>query len=283
MNILSIVKPQLIGKKIKVTDLAAKNYTVEYIRRNADYIDWKVISEHTSIDIISKLANDFHDDLDWKKISYRRLTEEFITKNEKFIAWSTLNTGPHFLEFSDNFFTTFNHKIKWVQVSCIKYLSEEFIDKYKDQLGWSFITTEQKLSECFIRRNFNTITDKKLWPEISRNQKLSEYFMDTFAHFLHWKSISKFQELSKPFIMRHLTDLRLCTVILGQLLRKDDVIEIVQTPQFEFQLREGLLIKDPEWLQFEKYLGASGEFIQKDYIEKMYRLLIKESIITSRK
>lgn len=261
---------------IKVTDLTAKKYTVEYIRRNADYIDWKVISEHTPIDVISTLVNDFHDDLDWHKISRRRLYEEFIYKSEKYIEWNVLNTGTYFQEFSNQFFIDFKDKIKWGMLSFSQYLSDNFIDKHRDDLIWKHLAANQKMSDSLLQRNINKIIENKLWPEISRNQKLSEHFMDTFAHFLHWKSISKFQKLSKPFIMKHLTDLRLCTVILGQPLRKDDVIEIVQTPQFEFQLREGLLIKDPEWLQFEKYLGASAEFIQKDYIEKMYNLLIKE-------
>lgn len=44
----------------------------------ADFLDWKYISEYTSLEVIAKLVKNFSDDINWNIICKRDLTKEFI-------------------------------------------------------------------------------------------------------------------------------------------------------------------------------------------------------------
>ena len=72
----------------------------------------------------------------------------------------------------------------WKYISEFEQLSEEFMEKYQDNLWWDAISCQQKLSEPFMIK----FQDKINWRWISSFQVLSEDFMrpdpSTISHFV---------------------------------------------------------------------------------------------------
>lgn len=261
---------------ITVNDMTARKYTEKHIRKNADYIDWKHVSEHTPLDVLINLIEDFNSEFDWTKISSRRLYEEFIYKSEKYIDWSVLNTGTHFQEFSDQFFIDFKDKIKWGMLSFVQYLSDKFIEKHKDNLIWKHLAANQKMSDSLLRRNINKINENNLWSAISRNQELTECFLDDFSDFVDWKAISIYNDnLSVSSIRKHIKKLNLIYVLIYVPLKSDAISEIIYSPEFEFQIKEGVIKKDNVYINFAKHIDGSGRVIEKDQISEITKMINK--------
>jgi len=73
----------------------------------------------------------------------------------------------------------------WKKISQVKYLSYDFIKKYKDCVDWKTISKYQKLDEDFMREFQNYID----WDVISTHQKLSENFICEFKSFVNWNEV----------------------------------------------------------------------------------------------
>ena len=92
-----------------------------------------------------------------------------------------------------NFFEKgYNKKIndfyyEWNEISEFKYLTEAFIDKYKDEVDWYLISYCQNLSEKFIEK----YQKKVKWFYISKYQKLSGDFINKFKDKITFTHISK--------------------------------------------------------------------------------------------
>ena len=77
----------------------------------------------------------------------------------------------------------------WKKISLHEYLSEEFMNYYKDKLNWEIISEYQRLSESFIEK-YKDYVD---WYWISSTQKLSELFIVKFPNLINcinWDCIS---------------------------------------------------------------------------------------------
>src|SRR5574344_622763 len=101
-------------------------------------------------------------------------------------------------DFVFSFFDYFKDEIDWVQLSQYKYLSEEFIAAFKNELDWNCISNCQSeiLSEDFIDKykkylNYSYVCSKK---------QLSEDFIRNHSEDIDWHTISIYQNLSKDFI-----------------------------------------------------------------------------------
>ena len=82
-------------------------------------------------------------------------------------------------------------------------LSEEFMNKYADKLGWFLILTNQNLSESFLKNHINEISKNKYWHLVSRLE-LSEEFIDEHQDLLDWDQLAIFQHnLSEEFLEKH--------------------------------------------------------------------------------
>jgi len=79
-------------------------------------------------------------------------------------------------------------------------MKQEYLDMFgvekEEDINWNYISSDQKLSEEFIRE----FKDKVYWYSISRYQKLSEEFIREFKDKVNWYSISRYQKLSEEFI-----------------------------------------------------------------------------------
>lgn len=70
------------------------SFTEQYIRENADSLDWRSISKYVSVEILTRLVLDYPDDIVWAPISIRILPDNFkskfsdkLAKPESFEAW----------------------------------------------------------------------------------------------------------------------------------------------------------------------------------------------------
>ena len=97
---------------------------------------------------------------------------------------------------SEDFIREFKDDVSWYQISMYQRLSEDFIREFADRGNWVFISKHQHLSENFIRE----FKDDVRWYLISMYQRLSEEFIREFKDKVDWVWISECQHLSKEFI-----------------------------------------------------------------------------------
>jgi len=123
--------------------------------------------------------------IDEVDMSVRNLFLGWLCKNElgnrELIAWIKSKTFEHEKDFkalskkklSEDFIREFEDKVNWYRISKYQVLSESFIREFEDRVNWKEISEYQVLSESFIRE----FEDRVNWERISKYQKLSENFI----------------------------------------------------------------------------------------------------------
>jgi len=122
----------------------------------------------------------------WKTIDKKDIN---FSENE----WEKIS---YYKYLSEEFIREFQDEVDWSRISIHQTLSEEFIREFQDEVDWEKISYYKYLSEEFIRE----FKDKVNWFNISYNQTLSETFIREFKDNLNWGYISKYQILSSRFI-----------------------------------------------------------------------------------
>jgi len=107
----------------------------------------------------------------------------------------------------------------WDYISSDNKLSEGFMKEFQYKINWEWISCNQKLSENFIIE----FQDKVDWFWISGEQKLSEDFIREFKDKVDWCWISLFQELSNKFIRKNILKLN-----KEYLLRNENISEEIK-------------------------------------------------------
>ena len=97
---------------------------------------------------------------------------------------------------TEDFIREFADEVKWGYISAKQHLSEEFIREFADEVDWVGISLCQRLSEDFIREFKNEVG----WYCVSKYQRLSEDFIREFKDWVYWDAISYYQRLSEDFI-----------------------------------------------------------------------------------
>ena len=124
-------------------------------------------------------------------IDNKKILFKFIQTNKN-VDWYSISYD---YKLSENFIQKFQNEINWYFISACQELSENFIREFQNKVIWDCISRNQKLSESFIRK----FQDKVDWYKISRYQKLSENFIREFRNKVDWVNISIYQKLSKNF------------------------------------------------------------------------------------
>ena len=119
--------------------------------------------------------------------------DKFIRKN---INYYFLYNYPELISLFKNSKKINLDQVNWYKISSNQKLSESFIREFKDKVEWSCISKYQKLSESFIIE----FRHKVNWYYISEYQKLSESFIREFKDKVTWMYISLYQKLSEEFI-----------------------------------------------------------------------------------
>lgn len=184
----------------KKLNVEYKTLTEEFIRKNADRLNWSTICKVSPVKAIQNLVNDYSDEINWNIISTRILPESFIREHESKLSWMLLMRNSIVdIEHSKQFFVDFGNKINWEFIVRGKFLTEEFIEKHQENLDWLKIVEYQRLSEKFIRKHLDKLDFKAL----AKYQILSQKFITEFSDVLPWYLISENQKLSKTFIKKN--------------------------------------------------------------------------------
>jgi len=87
------------------------------------------------------------------------------------------------------------HEVKylgWKYVCQFYNLSEEFIEKYIDNVNWYYISRYQDLSEEFIEKHI-----KNLWVFFAQYQKLSLNFLLKHRRIIYWDLVKENKNISR--------------------------------------------------------------------------------------
>jgi len=109
------------------------------------------------------------------------------------------------------------NKINFSYICVAEYLSEDFIEHFKEKIKWDHIGTHQQLSEEFIRKYQNRLN----WHSISWDQELSESFILEFQEKIKWRYLSFRQKLSCEFIENNLYRLNIDKIVESQALTNE--------------------------------------------------------------
>lgn len=242
-----------------------KSFSDDFFREYQDKIRWESLSHE--ININSKILKEFCDKVDWIKIIYNNKLKEdviefYITHilvdrhyNESYIIplISHQSLSVEFLDKYWNVFKPFANLIsKWQK------LTEEFIERHKDELDWDHISSYQDLSEQFMREHESYIN----WNIIHQTRSLSRAFvMEIYNEFFN--NISYTNEcnykLTQTFIERYYDVFKWDWVVISRYVDLNSV--------FILKYKDKLHLDDIA--KFQKYLGE--EFVEthlKNYISE---------------
>lgn len=111
---------------------------------------------------------------------------------DQLLRWPNIYVTEGFAEAHAASFTPGN----WTTVVRYAQLSESFILRHAEQLGWAEISQSQRLSEAFLTVH----ADRVDWARASRAQRLSEDFLKAHAEYVDWSAVAQSQVLSEAFI-----------------------------------------------------------------------------------
>ena len=215
------VDDNLVGiDKILIKQKVSANFLDQYQERILNYECLKKInredifcSENFIIDNIDEISNAFYTveirpflNKHNKILSDKAVDKIFDYFEHNAFSYSVLRItkkAEEFLEQHRDYMEKNNSKM-WFDISRNNLLSEEFIDKYKDDLDIKeILETKPNLSEDFIENNIEDYGNWSSWFNICQNSKLSEDFMEKHKNNIHWSVVSSHQTLSEDFMLRN--------------------------------------------------------------------------------
>jgi hypothetical protein len=154
-------------------------------------------------------------------------------------------------------------QIDWEEISKYRFLSEIFLDTYRDELDWSLVSEHQQLSETFMDKyhellDWDKIITHQILSEsfienygghnralVACYQKLSETFLDTYIDYLSWGNEiynkKTFSQLSLDFLRKNID--RVPVEKLFSIYSYDHI------PQ---EIKNELISQSNRWLQLRK-------------------------------
>ena len=87
----------------------------------------------------------------------------------------------------------------WKTLSYVGKLPAYFIDKFSDELDWTFLVMYQEIPEALLDK----YKDKLNWKKVCIHQKMSEDFMIEHEELMHWKEVWYCQEFSDEFYEKY--------------------------------------------------------------------------------
>lgn len=140
---------------------------------------WKEVSNNSNI--TSKFMRKYELYLDWYVLSSNpEIPEDLILKYESKVDWSIIWRTKKFSdETLTDIVTNYMHvcNFNWTLISTFQTLSEEFIDKYKDNVDWCAVSEYQNMSYKFLRQHKDLIVLEKLL----RNHVIDKSIIDNFV------------------------------------------------------------------------------------------------------
>lgn len=182
------LKPLCKKNKIKNYSKMKKKELVDVLYNNYMELYKNKVSIETRDDIFKNVYNIFNDILnDEIKLMYKLEMRE-----NKYINSYNI----------EDIIADEDGEVMWYLVSLNLHLTEETIEKYKDELWWDEICrTYKSISIDFIEK-YKDYTYME-WREISLNHNLSEDIIDKYKDELYWWELSKNPYLSLRMIEKY--------------------------------------------------------------------------------
>jgi len=116
-----------------------------FFKKNSDMLFWSVISSRK--DLTYEFIDHFQEDLVWIDICKNRHDLEFFKRYSNRIPWdSVILQEKKFLEDPDNI-RFFADRIDFKNLSNSKYLTEELIEEFEDELYHKYLASNTHLSD----------------------------------------------------------------------------------------------------------------------------------------
>jgi len=258
----------------------------EFIDNNQDKLNW------TNLSVWQKLSEEFiekHIDLiNWEEISInQKLSEGFIKKHYK-----NLDIGLIIL-YQDIDEKLINKYIKDSNKNIIgslignKILTEEFMEKHKDDLDWYQVSITQNLSEEFIIKYMEYFSYKT----ISIYQKLSEEFIEKYIDELDIDLLSLNQDLSERFIEKNISKINFKKYSLNKYLNLkyfdrldkkmllDNILDMEFDDKKNTELYEKLILWDEYYFTLIPEQNRKLSLMKDVENENLFNNLIKNNLI----
>lgn len=136
---------------------------------------------------------------DWITISKsKNLSESFIREHQNSLEWRYIISNQTHLK--EDFWLEFKHKIDEVDKLLVQGFSNDFVQEFRNDDGWSAFFNRYKVSEEFI----NSIENKNkfTWESIFKNQKLTFNFIFENRYKVNMNIIVMFQNLYEDEIIK---------------------------------------------------------------------------------
>ena len=216
-------------------DILSENQFIplDIITQFSDRINWEIMASHNHmltrqfiLDNLSKfnlmdlslnehIQSDPQFDVEYIEELiryYKPERPELLEIIENFMANNETNITEDFVnKYMDVIMSHDDPDYIWEIISHNIKLSNEFIDKFNQQIRWDMII-ENKLSPEILYK----YQDRINWKTASKTQKIPEDLIIKYADKVDWKDISKYQTLSEDFLLRYKDKLDWVLVIRHQ-------------------------------------------------------------------
>lgn len=222
---LKVIEPDLPGVDLSspleysyITSQEEKIQFEKIDKKDPKYLLQKIYSADLSDIIVQKVIENKKDVLDWKKISRKEMSKEFIIKFIKYIDMVELSKNGLIKENGYQLIKDLQDHIDMSVLCKHVHVCQEFIDEFADVIDWKQLVQNETFSETFIEKysskiDWSLLKDRKLSPKFIRKyfdklelspEKIEEIFInDIFVPGLYDVDIAKTQ-----FLKRDKTDLK---------------------------------------------------------------------------
>lgn len=140
--------------------LISQAMSENFILSHIEYINWGLLSTYKKTQLSVDFLLKYKDKLNWDEISATRksFSNDTLYKIGDVINWNVYNSYGH-------------------------HIDEDIIDKHIQKFDIEILLTKNKLTEQFLIKHQNYLG----WDNISRYAKLDRIFMIKYKYFLNWE------------------------------------------------------------------------------------------------
>ena len=226
----------------KLNRSLSKNYNaIDYLKKNENLIDYKILSANTNSDAIELLRiqiEKYPNSIDWDELSKNPNAIQLLLDNEKKINWIAFccNPSPRMIailkkKINENPFNIELYR-NWSSLSsntsneAIAYLKENF-----GNIDWKFLSGNTNLEAIkLLKERALTNRNDLDWDKICKNEKAMDIIVDTLRnapYYINWASFSCNTSNEAINIIGNLLKYDPDKVSWGQLSRNSSAIKIL--------------------------------------------------------
>lgn len=148
-----------------------------------------------------RLLNQLVFNTDWKKISTRKLSVQFIEQFAEYLNWNDL---IRYNKFEQSFIRKHINRFNMYELACNQHLSETFIREYAyDENFLKGAIAHQTYTVNFAREQMKQFSEYLHRDFFRENTLPQEKYFEEFKGFINWWYLNKNSKLTKQFIEKY--------------------------------------------------------------------------------